>query len=645
MEPRRLADLLAQLPAAPGVYRMLGRGGAVLYVGKARDLRARVRSYFRAGGDPRPFVRDLGELLDDLDWVITPGEKDALVLERELIHRERPRFNVDLQDDKSFLSICLSSHPRFPRLRVDRRRPGAEPGDGRWFGPYTSAAAARETFRAAQAIFQLRTCADTVFARRARPCLLHQLGRCLGPCSLPVEEGEYARRVEAATRFLRGKVQAALELLEERMRAAATELRFEDAARLRDRARAVEATLRERQVLADLDADLDVLGLFREGGRGVVQLLQVRAGRWHGALRFPFQALWLPVADLVRQLLVQHYAAGAEVPPEVLLPREEHGPETDGEEEGDSAALAEWLSELRGGAVKVRLPRRGRGLELVRMACQNAAEAHRVRLADRTRRGERLQRLQARLGLGRYPGRIECFDLSTLGGRHSVGAMAVLVDGALERAEGRRYRIRAAAADSDVDMMREVLARRFRRIVEAGEAGPDLVVLDGGRAQLHAVQDLFADLGVADVELAALAKGGAGPLRRKVEREHLFLPGRKNPLPIDPRHDELLLLTLVRDEAHRLAVGYHRKLRGRATVKSALEDLPGVGPVLRRRLLERFGSLAGVARASPAELASVQGVSAALAARLSASLGPQKGGDKRGSGEVGFPPDDGRNGT
>ncbi|HOX46333.1 MAG TPA: excinuclease ABC subunit UvrC [Myxococcota bacterium] len=624
MDAARLELLLSSLPARPGVYRMLGRGRVVLYVGKAKNLRQRVRSYFRASGDARPFVAGLQGLLEELEWVVTPSEKDALALERELIHRERPRFNIDLRDDKSFLSIRLSAH-RFPRLSLERRRPGGEAPShgGRRFGPYTSAAAARETLRAVQIIFQLRTCADAVFAHRARPCLLHPLGRCLGPCCLPVEEGSYARRVEAAGRFLRGRFEPALELLGERMRAASAALRFEEAARLRDRLRAVEATLGARQVLADLDDDLDVFGLHREGASGVIQLLQVRAGRWHGALRFPFRGLEAPAADLLRQLLGQHYAAGAEVPPVVLLPAEclgedcaEEGAGPEQAAAGEAPALEQWLGELRGGRVRVLSPRRGRRLELVRMAAENAAQAHRASAAEEGARAERLARLQRRLGLSRLPRRIECFDLSTLGGRQSVGAMAVLQDGEPRPAAYRRYRIREAATDSDVDMMREVLGRRLRPVLAGEEAGPDLVVLDGGLQQLGAVTALLRELGATGVEVVALAKGGPGPLRHKVALERVFLPGRKNPVRLGPDSDELFLLSRARDEAHRFAIGYHRKLRRKAAVRSALEDVPGVGPVLRRRLLLRFGSLTGVRQAGPAALAEVPGVSAALAARI-----------------------------
>lgn len=614
MEPlrgTRLEELLARLPVRPGVYLMKDRAERVFYVGKAKSLRNRVRSYFRASGDDRPFVERLDRLLYDIEVLVTPSEKDALVLERELIARHRPRFNVDLRDDKDFLSIRITGDHPFPRLMVDRRRPGEtrERSGGRWFGPYTSAAAARQMVRIIQRSFGLRTCSDAVFAGRQRPCLLHAIDRCCGPCTEAEARTDYGKRVEAAVRLLRGRADALISELRQQMRAAADALRYEEAAALRDRIRAVESTLRQRQLLDSSSSDLDVIGLYREGRSGLFELLQVRRGRWHGAGQFPFSRVAAPDEDAIRQFVLQHYGPGADIPPVVLVPAAAGG-------EGALAPLAEWLSERRGARVQLVTPRRGLRADLLRMATEGAGESFRARLATSRTLVERLERLQRRLGLTRLPERIECFDLSTGGGRFSVGAMAVVLDGEPRPEAYRRYRIRTAAPDSDVAMMREVIERRFRPVLEGEEDGPDLVVLDGGRGQLNAIQALFADLGVSDVDLVALAKPGPGAGRHKADRDRVFVPGRKNPIRLRSDGDALFLLSRVRDEAHRFAIGYHRRLQRKAGVKSVLDDISGIGPVLRKRLLKEFGSLRALKAAGPDALARVRGVSPALAERI-----------------------------
>lgn len=625
-----LERLLERLPARPGVYLMKDLHDRVVYVGKAKNLRVRVRSYFRASGDERPFVARLDRVLGDIEVVVTSSERDAVLLERELIARHHPRFNVDLKDNKNFLSILLADGGPYPRLVINRRPPRGAPR-GRWFGPYASAAAARAIFRLIQSVFQLRVCPDSVFANRQRPCLQHQMGRCLAPCVREVPAELYRRRVEEAVRVLRGRTGGVVAELESRMQAASRDLRFEEAARLRDRIRLVEHTLDRQQVVDPSGADRDVLALHREGACGVILLMQVRKGRWLGANRFPFQRLESPDADVLRQFISQHYGSGADLPSELLLPPAAQGAE---DEARDLEVLAAWLTGLRGGRVRVRVPQRGRGKALMDLARDNARQAHQASLATASILSDRLERLARRLGLSRTPHRIECFDMSTLGGRLSVGSMAVLIEGEPAKSAYRRYRIREAAPDADVAMMREVIGRRFRPVLEGSEEGPDLVVLDGGRGQLNAVQALFDDLGVSDVDLVALAKGRA---RRGKTTERVFVPGRKNPVAVRPGSDELYLLAKIRDEAHRFAIGYHRTLRRKTNLRSVLEEIPGVGPVLRRRLLQRFEGLRGVRRASAEELAQVEGISTTLARTIRAFLSEidgLTGGREPGSGSV-----------
>ncbi len=617
---KRLEALLERLPAGPGVYLMKDRQDRVMYVGKAKNLRLRVRSYFRSSGDSRAFVKRLDRDLYDIQVRVTASEKDALLMERELIRHHRPRYNLDLLDDKMFLSIRITGGHPFPRLMLDRRRPGSDRDRqkaGRWFGPYTSARSVRETYRLIQRVFLLRTCPDTVFKSRKRPCLQHQMGRCLGPCSLEVSKEDYARRVEQAVLVLRGRYDQLLGRLRGRMQAASAGLRYEEAARIRDRIRALERTLKQQRVIDFEQRDCDVVGLFREGASGMVLLMQVRRGRWLGESRFRFSGIQAPSADLVRQYLTQHYQAGADLPPQLLLPQEAlQGAESP----GDHRVIQEWLSGRRRAKVRVSIPQRGKNMRLIATAGENAATAYRTALATASILEDRLRRLQARLGLSRPPRRIECFDISTLSGQLSVGSMAVLQDGEPAGSRYRRYRIREAAPDSDVDMLREVVSRRLRRVAAGEEEAPDLILLDGGRGQLGVVAALMADLGLSDIDLAALAKGRAALRHGARRRERVFVWGRKNPVLLLPESDELFLLARVRDEAHRFAVSYHRRLRSKRAAHSLLDEIPGVGPLLRKRLLSSFGSLKGVRAASLEELCGVKGISLTLAKKISEFL-------------------------
>jgi len=615
----RLEALLARMPDKPGVYLMKDLRGRVVYVGKANSLRKRVRTYFRASGDDRPFVSRLDGELGDIEVIVTPSGKDALILERKLVQLHQPRYNADLIDDKNFLSIRIGTQHAFPRLMMDRRRPrgqGREQG-GRWFGPYPSALAARKTFRIIQSTLQLRTCNDRVFESRSRPCLLYQMGRCMGPCVLDVSRDEYEKRVRQAVLFLRGREQGLVSQLEERMRQASSRQHYEEAARLRDQISAVQYTVGNQPVIDPQERDRDLVGVYREGRSGMLLLMQIRRGNLMGASRMPFSGTEAPNSDVIRQVLVGYYDSGADLPGEVVLPSEALA---GGEGEDDLETLQAFLSERRGGKVTVWSPLRGRARKILSLAHENAREAFEARLATASILVERLQRLQRVLGLSRPPRRIECFDLSTLGGRLSVGAMAVLIDGEPDKSAYRRFRIKEAALDSDVGMMREVISRRYRPVLEGREDGPDLIVLDGGRGHLNTVQALFDDMGVSDVDMVALAKGRSDRKRGGRARERVFVPGRKNPILLRPQSDELFLLGRVRDEAHRFAIEYHRKLRRKTSLRSVLEEISGVGPVLRRRLLRRFSSLQGVRRASVEQMEQVKGVSNALARRIHSFL-------------------------
>jgi excinuclease ABC subunit C len=593
------------LPASPGVYLFRGERGRVLYVGKAQNLRSRVRSYFHAGGDGRAHVPLLVERTRDVDVVVTPGVKDALLLENELIKRHRPPFNVRLRDDKQYLALRLDPREAWPRLTQVRRFQR----DGAWyFGPYTSSQAMREAISNLRRIFPLRSCADPVFRdyrRRGRPCIEFEMRRCLAPCCDRVDTATYAELVEGTALFLRGRSQQLVAALGRRMAAAAAAERFEEAARLRDRISAVEETVASQQIVGDRPIDRDVFGVARRGGEVEVQVLHVREGRVIGAEAHAFSDVRLDPGEVVSSFLGQYYA-----PDERALPAEVLTPEP----VDDDGALAALLAERSPRRVRLRAPRRGRLRDLVAMAGRNAELALERRLAARESLDAALEELRERLGLARVPRRIECYDVSTLHGVLTVGSRVAFEDGRPCKADYRRYRLRGAGGGDDYAALREVLTRRLARV--ASEPLPDLLMVDGGKGQLAVAVAALGDAGLA-VDALGIAKeredAPAGPRVRRsggLKAERVFLPGRKDPVLLSPSSRGLLLLQRVRDESHRFAIEYQRHLRSRRGLLSILEELPGIGPRKRRALLRELGSLRAVREASAERLAAIPGISA-----------------------------------
>jgi excinuclease ABC subunit C len=612
-----LRQKLDDLPVSPGVYLMKDRRGEVIYVGKAKNLRSRVRSYFQPGRtDERAFIPLLDELLGDLEVILVHTEKEALILENTLIKRHKPRFNVMLRDDKTFISLRLDERHPYPRLEVVRRHPN----DGaRYFGPYSSASAIRETLRIANRYFGLRTCTDQVFERRKRPCLLYQIGRCPAPCVYEVPEEEYRRSVRELVLFLEGKEPELVERLRGRMRAAAAELRFEEAARLRDQIAAVEKSLEKQRTVMVEPIDQDVFGFHREGPDLEIELLLVRAGRMVSARSFGFVGQEFPTEELLASALLQYYAA-AVVPDEILLPLEIEEAET----------LAELLAEQRGRKVRLHVPVRGDRRRLVEMANKNAAQS----FLDRKRRNrsteEILARLQRRLELSRLPRRIECYDISNFQGQTVVGSQVTFVDGEPERSLYRHYKIKGFTGQDDFAALYEVLTRRLKRGLEGNDL-PDLLLIDGGKGQLNSARAAVKDLGLLDrVDLASLAKSRVegvteeGGVTRSQER--VFLPGRKDPLVLRQNSAELFLLERLRDEAHRFAITFHQKLRTARNFRSVLQEIPGIGDKRRRALLRHFGSLKRIRAATAEEIARVDGFHAELAQRVVEYLAAPEGG-------------------
>jgi excinuclease ABC subunit C len=601
-----LIERAESLPKQPGVYLFKSRRGAVLYVGKAQNLRARVRQYL-AGGDGRVSMPALMERVVDVDVLLTPTVKDALLLENELIKQHKPVFNVRLRDDKQYLGLRIDVRAEWPRLTTVRRfrKDGAE-----YFGPYTSSTALREALRSLRRVFPLRSCSDAGFrdyARRGRPCIEYEMKRCVGPCCGRVEAAAYAELVEGTLLFLRGKSGDLIVDLERRMREAAGSQHFEEAAALRDRIAAVERTVEQQQIVSGKLIERDVFGLAREAGEVEVQVLHVREGRVVGAEGFGFSGVRIDDGELSGSFLGQYYGGEGEghrrVPREILT-------SADFDDEG---ALAGLLEERAGRRVAIQTPRRGDRRGIVKIAESNARLALRQRLEARDSLAATLEELQRRCSLVSLPRRIECYDVSNLQGSLAVASRVVFEDGLPVKSDYRRYRIREAAGGDDYDCLREVLRRRLARL--ESEPLPDLLMVDGGRGQLGVVATALKDASLS-VDALGLAKerDDTGPQPRVkrsggLKAERVFLPGRRNPLMLYPSSNALLLLQRVRDESHRFAIEFQRKLRLKVGLRSILEELPGIGPAKRRALLRKLGSLRAVREASEEALNEVPGIS------------------------------------
>ncbi|MDD2580520.1 MAG: excinuclease ABC subunit UvrC [Desulfuromonadaceae bacterium] len=593
-----LEEKIQQFPASPGVYLMRDAAGEIIYIGKARSLRQRVGSYFKSSGDSRYHIKFLMAKVADIEVVLTDTEKEALLLENTLIKQHHPRYNLDLKDDKTYFSLRIDPHEEFARFTVVRKRP--EDG-ARYFGPYSSGSAAREVLRQMVRMFPLRHYPLATCMSRKRPCLYHQIGQCSAPCQGMITREAYAALVTAAMLFLEGKGRQLVAEFKRRMSDASERMLYEEAARWRNLLRSIEVTV-EKQKVVLRGGDSDVAGFYRDGSRVEMALMFIRSGILTGSRLFSFS--WeLDDAAAVTAFLQQYYTDAVFIPKEILLPFDID----------DRGALARLFGELKGGRVSLLLPQRGTKRELVDLAGRNAMAACRERDEMEATAAAVLADLSGRLHLGRIPNRIECYDISTIQGRFSVGSCVVFTQGKADRRNYRHYRIRTVDGQDDFAMLREVFLRRFRADNIEKNALPDLVVVDGGIGQLNAVQEIVAELGLkGSFDLVSLAKSrvlhdaAAGEVRKSDER--VFLPGRKNPVVLRQSSAPLLLLAAIRDEAHRFAIGYHRKLRGKEGIASVIETLPGIGPKRRIALLKHFGSLQRLKDAAVEEIQAVPGM-------------------------------------
>ncbi|MFH1137317.1 MAG: excinuclease ABC subunit UvrC, partial [Pseudomonadota bacterium] len=576
------------------VYIMKDQSGRVIYVGKAKTLPKRVASYFQKNQSSYKTVKLVSQV-EDFDFIVTDNEKEALILENSLIKKHRPRYNIILRDDKTYPSLRLTVGEDFPRLEVVRKvaRDGAV-----YFGPFSSATAMRQTIRLIRTIFPLRQCKRSDVMAVKRPCLNHQLGRCLGPCGGGAAKDEYRAMVDEVILFFQGKNRELTDILSGRMKEAAARLDFEAAARFRDRLNYVERTLEKQKVVSPDLRDQDVIGLARDHGQVMASILFIRRGALLGARNVPLGPRLDGDEEVIDALLGQYYGQDNFTPQEVLVPVRP----------ANWDFIQEWLKEKRGSAVRLFSPSRGPRKHLLELAEQNARTALAERIRAAQLGGDALLELQKKLSLPTLPHRIECFDMSHLRGDASVGAMVVLEDGKWVKSAYRKYRIKSAPTQDDYGMMSETLGRRLQR---ADPPKPDLLLLDGGRGQLGAVLAVIEDLGVTDPPpLAGLAKGRDG------EPDRVWLPGRKNPADLKADSPGLLLLMKVRDEAHRFVQSYHHQLRAKSGARSNLDVIPGVGPARRKALLDHFGSLDAVKGADLDELSRVQGLGRAAAAKV-----------------------------
>jgi len=618
--PAELRRKVEALPRSPGVYLFKDARHEVIYVGKAKDLRARVRSYWQAGGDEWRLISKRISQVADVDAVVTDSEKEALLLENNFIKQFRPKYNVYFRDDKSFVSIKISLKEPWPRPIITRRLDDRE---ALYFGPYASAKAARKTVRVLQDVFPLRKCSLRQLRERSRPCLYGEMGRCLAPCCRRVSEEEYRGLVDQVVMFLKGRGEALCRELRRQMEEAARALEFERAARLRDRLQAIETTLAGQRVASSASRiDRDVFGLCALDRYVSVAVLLIREGNVRDVGSYRFPAELDSQEEIFGAFLKQFYGSNRFIPDEVLLPVEVR----------DAPLLEALLSERKGRRVRLLHPRRGARRRLVELANGNARHAEHAATDEQEKGRLEMESLQHILSLSELPRTIECFDVSTLQGREAVGSMVVFRDGRPDKSAYRRYRIRSVRGQDDFAMLREVLTRRYSKVAGGAEDAPplpELVLVDGGQGQLGVALQVLKGLQLESCDVAALAKARSGSGRR-LNAERVFLPGRAVPVEVPEDTYGFRLITRVRDEAHRFAISYHRRLRRKAAVRSPLLEIRGVGRVIARRLLERFGSLDGVRAASVEQLRAVPGVSEALAEAIYSHCHPGGAGSQGG---------------
>jgi excinuclease ABC subunit C len=616
--PESLLPILSGLPAKPGCYLMKSADGTVIYVGKAINLRSRVRSYFQPAADHGRKVAELVAHVADLEWIVVGSEIEALILEMNLIKRHRPKYNVRLKDDKRYPYIQVRWAEPFPKVVITRRM--VEDGS-RYFGPYTSAWAVHETLDVLRRMFPYLTCDRVITGQDARACLYADIKLCLAPCVGAVGQAGYRQMIDDLCRFLQGETEAVVARVRDEMNRASESMQYERAAALRDQLHAIDKVVEGQKIVSQERVDSDVIAFARDDDQACVQVFFVRRGKLIGREYFVLEGTrQADDREVVEGFVQQFYTEAAYIPERVLLPTEI-----------DEARIVEqWLRQKRGGPdVQLVVPTGGPGRELIEMAAENATETLAMLRArwdsDRSKHVAALAELQLALGLGEPPNRIECYDISNLQGTAAAGSMVVFEQGAAVRKLYRKFTIKSVQGQDDFASMEEVLDRRFRRWTLAAEEArkpggkldaafgrlPDLVIVDGGKGQLGRATQVLGRYGLAEtVRVVGLAK----------QHEELYLPGRPDSLVLERRSEGLYLIQRIRDEAHRFALGQHRVQRGKAGLASQLDAIAGIGPARRKALLKAFGDLERIRAAAVDDLAAVPGVTRGLAERIKAEL-------------------------
>lgn len=594
-----IADKLATLPDNPGVYLMKNQDGTIIYVGKAVNLKNRVRSYFRTLPPDALKTKALVRNIADFEYIIVDNEVEALVLECNLIKKYRPKYNISLKDDKTYPYLKITKED-YPRVIITRNY--IKDG-GKYFGPYPSVTVLRETLELLRSIFPFRVCKQRTFTND-RPCLNYQIKRCYAPCCGKISKEDYAQLIAKINDFFDGKHEELLADLTKQMNEAAENLHFEQAARLRDQIRGIERAINDQKAVLSGNDDKDVLGLAMGANEVIVQIFFIRAGKIVGRENYVLHdAIDGGKAEILAAFIKQFYLDNQFIPPNILLE----------EELSEAEILQTWLSEKRGGKVQFTVPKRGQQKELVDLVVRNAEEEllkKRERaLADSERLNDALAELQAALHLPRLPKRIECYDISNTQGTESVASMVVFVDGKAKKDQYRKFRIKTVIGPNDFASMNEVLLRRLGHMdtdVKFAKDNPDLIIVDGGKGQLAFALKALAEMGYNDIPIAGLAK----------KEEILFLPNEDEGVYLPRDSQALYLVQRIRDEAHRFAITFHRSLRGKRNLASVLDDIPGVGAKRKNALLRHFGSLTKITQATAEEIAEVDGIGKALAEEI-----------------------------
>lgn len=597
MESDKLEKKISNLPNSPGVYLMKNSSGKVIYVGKARELKKRVSSYFRDTEKKDPKTKHLINGISDFDFIVTDNEVEALLTEGTLIKEYRPRYNVDLKDDKNYLCLRIDLAADFPRFTFVRniKRDGA-----RYFGPYTDAKAIRQSLKWLSATFRLRQCTDHKFNNRSRPCIYYEINQCSGPCLDLISKEDYLKGIDEVIMFLSGRGHDLVKKLTADMELHSEKMQFEEAALYRDRIASIVSIMETQKVVTKDFVDRDVIGIHREGLSIGFSVLLIRGGRLMGSWYRLFKNVLDDDPEALQSFIEQYYSGERYIPDEILLPIDVV----------DKDLLMKWLEERN--EVALLVPKRGKLRALVTMAQKNAETSFLEWKRSSKSRIEALTALKERLGLPSFPKRMECFDISNVKGTLSVGSMAVFTDGEPDNGQYRHYKIKGISGSNDYAMIEEVLTRRIKKLDD--ENRPDLILIDGGKGHLNIAIEVLMGLGDSDIPVAAIAKGErGGEAEGRGKSDKVFLKGRKNPIVIKGSSLSLFLLMQIRDEAHRFAVEYHRKLRKKKGVRSALDEIEGVGEKRKKILVKHFHRIGDIREATAEELSAVPGISPAVA--------------------------------